>query len=61
MLDDCLRSGSLTRRGVTRVQRLAWTVADLRGVERPGVAETELALGLRTAAPLSADDIRQAG
>ena len=61
LLDDCLRAGSLTRRGVTRVQRLAWTVADLRGVERPGVGEARLALDLRTAAPLSTDDIRQAG
>jgi magnesium chelatase family protein len=61
LLDDRLRAGSLTRRGVTRVQRLAWTVADLRGVERPGTGEVALALRLRTAEPLSIDDLRQAG
>lgn len=61
LLDDRLRDGSLTRRGVTRVQRLAWTVADLRGVDRPGPTEVGPALRLRTAEPLSGDDLRQAG
>jgi magnesium chelatase family protein len=61
LLDDRLRDGSLTRRGVTRVQRLAWTVADLRGVARPGPSEVGLALRLRTAEPLSSDDLRMAG
>ncbi len=61
LLDDRLRDGSLTRRGVTRVQRVAWTVADLRGVPRPGPSEVGLALRLRTAEPLSSDDLRMAG
>jgi magnesium chelatase family protein len=61
LLDDRLRDGTLTRRGVTRVQRLSWTVADLRGVERPGAAEVDVALRLRTAEPLSGDDVRRAG
>ena len=61
LLDDRLRSGVLTRRGVTRVQRLAWTVADLREVDRPGPAEVGVALRLRTAEPLSTDDLRRAG
>ena len=61
LLDDRLRSGVLTRRGVTRVQRLAWTVADLREVDRPGPSEVGVALRLRTAEPLSTDDLRRAG
>ena len=35
-VDTELYAGRLTRRGATRVHRLAWTVADLRGVDRPG-------------------------
>lgn len=48
LVDLELSAGALTRRGVTRVQRLAWTVADCRGVERPGPAEAEIALALRS-------------
>lgn len=51
-LDDEVYAGRLTRRGATRVHRLAWTVADLRGVDRPGPDETETALRLRTGRPL---------
>ena len=36
-LDDELYSGRLSRRGATRVHRLAWTVADLAGVDQPGL------------------------
>ncbi len=42
--------GSLTRRGAVRVHRLAWTVADLRGLPAgaaPGREEVDLALRLR--------------
>ena len=35
-LDDELYSGRLSGRGATRVQRLAWTVADLADVDRTG-------------------------
>jgi magnesium chelatase family protein len=52
LLGDRVYSGSLTRRGSTRVHRLAWTVADLRGVDRPGVEELDVALRLRTGDPL---------
>lgn len=48
LVDDQLSAGTLTRRGLTRVQRLAWTVADCAGVPRPGVAEATLALALRS-------------
>ena len=36
LVDDWLWSGKLTRRGVTRVHRLAWTIADLAEVDQPG-------------------------
>ena len=61
LVDDWLWSGKLTRRGVTRVHRLAWTVADLAEVDRPGVAEVEVALRLRTGQPLLAVTVRRAG
>ena len=52
LLDAEIYAGRLTRRGGTRVHRLAWTVADLAGVERPDVGEFDTALRLRTGAPL---------
>ena len=51
-LDDELYSGRLSGRGATRVQRLAWTVADLADVDQPGLAEVDTALRLRSATPL---------
>jgi magnesium chelatase family protein len=60
LLDDQLWKGRLTRRGVTRVHRLAWTVADLAEVDRPGVTEVEVALRLRSGAPLLAATLRRA-
>jgi magnesium chelatase family protein len=56
-LDQEVYGGALTRRGATRVHRVSWSVADLRGLERPGLAELEVALRLRTAAPLDLDMI----
>jgi magnesium chelatase family protein len=41
------------------VQRLAWTVADLAGVDQPGVAEAETALRLRAGEPLLAATLRR--
>lgn len=38
--------GEISARGVDRVIRLSWTVADLGGVARPTVAEISYALGL---------------
>jgi magnesium chelatase family protein len=51
-LDDQVYGGRLTRRGATRVHRLAWTVADLAGAGRPGATELDTALRLRTGEPL---------
>lgn len=52
LLEDEIYAGHLSRRGATRVHRLAWTVADLRGVDRPDVEEFDTALRLRTGEPL---------
>ncbi|MEO7352437.1 MAG: YifB family Mg chelatase-like AAA ATPase [Marmoricola sp.] len=51
-LDMEVYSGRLTRRGSVRVHRVAWSVADLAGVEQPGVEELDTALRLRSATPL---------
>ena len=62
-LDTELYAGRLTRRGVTRVHRLAWTVADLQGVASPGVPQLDVALRLRKGQPLlmSTSERREAG
>lgn len=43
-----LERGLLTARGVDRVLRVAWTVADLAGRDRPAASDISLALELRT-------------
>ncbi|MFG3550028.1 YifB family Mg chelatase-like AAA ATPase [Streptomyces sp. NPDC047725] len=53
-LDDAERSlerGVLTARGLDRVLRVAWTVADLVGHDRPDARDVALALQLRTGVP----------
>jgi magnesium chelatase family protein len=40
--------GLLTARGMDRVLRVAWTVADLAGHDRPTAQDVEWALELRT-------------
>ena len=50
-IDQALSDGRLTRRGLTRVQRLAWTVADCAGAARPGPDEARVALALRSNDP----------
>lgn len=45
--DDALDRGELTARGHARVMRLAWTVADLRGADRPAAEDVDTALYLR--------------
>jgi magnesium chelatase family protein len=51
-LDQALRKGRLTRRGATRVHRMAWTITDLWGTEKPGPDELDVALRLRLGDPL---------
>jgi magnesium chelatase family protein len=45
-LERAMDLGEISARGVDRVIRLSWTVADLAGVSCPTVAETSYALGL---------------
>lgn len=47
VLDQALMRGSLSVRGYDRTLRLAWTIADLLGKERPGRTELARALTLR--------------
>ncbi|QKW09460.1 ATP-binding protein [Streptomyces sp. NA04227] len=46
-----LETGRLTARGLDRVLRVAWTVADLTGHDRPDEQDVALALQLRTGIP----------
>ncbi|WP_306190335.1 MULTISPECIES: YifB family Mg chelatase-like AAA ATPase [unclassified Streptomyces] len=46
-----LERGVLTARGLDRVLRVAWTVADLAGHDRPDASDVALALQLRTGVP----------
>ncbi|WP_091232934.1 YifB family Mg chelatase-like AAA ATPase [Microbacterium sp. 3J1] len=46
-LDRALERGALTLRGYDRVLRLAWTMADLAGIDRPGREEIGRALFLK--------------
>ncbi|WP_144765513.1 YifB family Mg chelatase-like AAA ATPase [Curtobacterium sp. 9128] len=48
-LDRALDLGTLTMRGWDRALRLAWTMSDLDGVERPGTEQVRAAIGLRGA------------
>ncbi|WP_338673201.1 ATP-binding protein [Streptomyces sp. SCSIO 30461] len=43
-----MERGLLTARGMDRVLRVAWTVADLRGHDRPAAEDVQLSLQLRT-------------
>ncbi|NUW46705.1 YifB family Mg chelatase-like AAA ATPase [Nonomuraea rhodomycinica] len=45
-VSSCLDSGTLSARGLDRVVRVAWTLADLAGKPKPGPDETGTALAL---------------
>ncbi|MDF6045146.1 YifB family Mg chelatase-like AAA ATPase [Streptomyces sp. JH14] len=49
-----MERGLLTARGLDRVLRVAWTLADLRGADRPEAADMAVALELRTGIPRGA-------
>jgi magnesium chelatase family protein len=49
-LREALRRGRLSARGVDRVMRVAWTVADLAGASRPGSLHVGEALAYRVGA-----------
>ncbi|MGW4494540.1 YifB family Mg chelatase-like AAA ATPase [Streptomyces sp. NPDC004376] len=46
-----LERGVLTARGIDRVLRVAWTISDLAGHDRPTADDVRLALQLRTGVP----------
>jgi magnesium chelatase family protein len=60
-VDELLVRGLLTQRGAVRVHRLAWTIADLRGVAAPGLEEADVALRLRQGEPLLMHTLRRVG
>jgi len=45
--ERALRAGTLSARGLDRVIRVAWTVADLAGADRPDRSAVDTALGFR--------------
>ena len=45
--EKALRAGTLSARGLDRVIRVAWTVADLAGADRPDRVAVDTALGFR--------------
>lgn len=47
-LERAMDRGALTLRGLDRALRVAWTLADLRGEQRPALDDVTLALDLRT-------------
>ncbi|WP_299299949.1 YifB family Mg chelatase-like AAA ATPase [uncultured Brachybacterium sp.] len=51
LLDHAVAQGRLTLRGHDRVLRLAWTLADLAGLQRPTAEHIGLALTLREGEP----------
>ena len=46
-LDRSLERGGISLRGYDRSLRVAWTIADLAGLQRPGRDEVDLALSMR--------------
>jgi magnesium chelatase family protein len=50
-LERAMDLGRISARGVDRVIRLSWTLADLAGADRPGTAEIGYALGLWLGTP----------
>ncbi|RNI24323.1 YifB family Mg chelatase-like AAA ATPase [Flexivirga caeni] len=46
-LDQAMELGQLTLRGYDRCLRVAWTISDLDGAQRPGFRQVEEARGLR--------------
>jgi magnesium chelatase family protein len=47
LLDRAMATGALTRRGAERALRVAWTLTDLAGLERPGPDQIATALAFR--------------
>ncbi|MFE4058218.1 YifB family Mg chelatase-like AAA ATPase [Streptomyces sp. NPDC059096] len=56
-----LERGLLTARGIDRVLRVAWTIADLAGCDRPEARHVDLALELRTGIARGAEAVAGGG
>ena len=50
-VDEAVRLGRLSARGVDKVVKVAWTIADLAGCDRPEADHLRLALALRQGEP----------
>ncbi|WP_344253942.1 YifB family Mg chelatase-like AAA ATPase [Terrabacter carboxydivorans] len=53
-LDRALERAALSLRGYDRTLRCAWTIADVMGLQRPGLEQVDLALSLRHRAGVAA-------
>ena len=53
-VDDAVRQGRLSSRGVDKVLRLSWTLADLAGADKPTASHVRTALALRRGEDLGA-------
>jgi magnesium chelatase family protein len=58
-VEDEVLDGKLTQRGADRVNRLAWTLADLAGCDRPSMPHVQEALWLRTNGSCGKEAARQ--
>ena len=47
LVESALDRGRLSARGMTKVVRVAWSLADLAGRDRPGLDEIAQALAFR--------------
>lgn len=54
LLDEAVSRGRLSARGIDKVLRISWTVADLAGAERPGRDHLHTALAMRRGEQLPA-------
>ena len=53
MVENAVNRGRLSPRGVDKVLRVAWTLADLAGRDQPGPDEVAVALAMRRGEQLS--------
>ena len=51
-LEEAMAEGRLTRRGMTRVHRVALSVADVAGRDVPALEDVQTALALRASQPI---------
>jgi magnesium chelatase family protein len=54
IIEDAVSKGRLSPRGVDKVLRVAWTLADLAGLDRPGREQSAIALAMRRGEQTSA-------